>query len=78
MVPRSREMTMPGERLRAVVREALDNAVGENGYTDLLTLPVYVVAVDMLDCCADLEGARVEDIIDDIEEWRKEKANGTL
>ena len=60
---------MTGERTRAIVREALDDGVYENGYTNLLTMPVPDLCVDLLDYCADLEGARVEDIQDDVIEW---------
>lgn len=57
--------------LLVVIKEALRHAL-DNGH-DLNKMPVAAVAIDMVDCCADLEDIPLSLIEDVLTELRQEK-----
>jgi hypothetical protein len=61
--------------LKALVYRALDVAVKENGYTELLTMTPEEVAVDILMYDSDVgtDDRSIHDIIPFILQWRSEQ-----
>ncbi len=62
--------------LEKLVWRALDNSV-ENGYEAvILNQSTLDTAMDLLDCYADLEGARLEDLRPIVEAWVESRETG--
>jgi hypothetical protein len=60
--------------LRALVHRALDVAVDENGYRELLTWTDEAVPEDLVGCDADLENYEVEDLLAHVASWRAKRS----
>lgn len=61
------------EDLRTKVRDALDIAINENKYVELLTAPPSRVAVDLTSYDAGLEGAPINVVTRYVDEYQKDK-----
>lgn len=59
------------DNLKARVATALQTAVFENGFVELLYMSPEKVSMDITTHCPDLKGEKPEDLISFILEWQK-------
>lgn len=55
--------------MKKTIFELLDNAVKENGYTEILKLTPLEIAKDIIECTGEFEIAQIEEMIPHIEEY---------